>query len=180
MRRLPAFVIAALGAVACGSGATTGGVGADAAAAAAAVDGAAGGDGAAPVDAGSATGPGSCGAPRTVPLGFAETPAAATTVGLLDVTTVTCRPASTTSLPEAVYRLELATPTKVAVKGSDRSGSGIGVQVRMESCTGASVACDWAGNGVLERTYDLPAGSWLFVVERGAAAGPFAFSLSAP
>lgn len=119
--------------------------------------------------------PGTCLAPTDITLDFTA-PADATTKDSLDVTTLTCSN-QVAGLPEVVYRLVLAAPTTVKLTGSDKSGSGIGVQVRQDSCTGTSVGCDWQGNGVLDRTYPLTAGTWVFVVERKAA-GPFALTIS--
>lgn len=116
-----------------------------------------------------------CLAPQDITLGFSA-PADASTKSLLDAVAISCGKPDTA---EAVYRLTLTQPTTVRVQANDRSGSGIGVQVVANTCTGASVGCTFQANGVFDRTYPLPAGTWLFIVER-APAGPFSFSVGTP
>ena len=123
------------------------------------------------VDAPSAGGAGSCVSPGDIAVGFHDV---RSTASDLDATALTCH--ASPSLPEAVYRLVVAQPTHVMLSGSDQSGSGIGAQVRADSCTGTSVACDWAANGVLSRGIDLPAGTWVIVVERNPA-GMYTFGV---
>lgn len=115
---------------------------------------------------------GNCLAPRSMTMPFAVD-TVESTAGQLDTTSVAC--GAPASVPERVYRLVLTQPTSVTVNAGDRSGQGIGVQVRQDSCTGTSVGCDWSSNGVLARTYALPAGTWLFIVERNPA-GLFTFT----
>ena len=131
-----------------------------------------GGGGAGSAD-GGGTGVGSCLTPTDIALPFAE--AAGSTSCALDITSLSC--SKEASLPEVVYRLDLATETALTITASDESGQGVGVQVLMDSCQGTSVACEWASNGNVERSLTLPAGSWLFVVERNPA-GSFSFALA--
>jgi len=109
-----------------------------------------------------------------ITLGFQE-PAAASTAQQLDITMPSCVPGA--SLPESVYELRLDQATTVHITASDRSGQGVGVQVRADSCTGTSVACDWADNGVIDRNLALPSGTWILIVERSPA-GPFGFAVT--
>lgn len=125
-------------------------------------------------DSGSSSGNGSCAAPKAITLPFSET--AGSTAVALDTTSVAC--GAPASLSEAVYRLELANDTAVKVSANDKSGQGIGVQVREDSCTGTSVECGWQSNGVYDKTLPLPAGTWFFVVERNPE-GAFTFAASA-
>lgn len=125
-------------------------------------------------DTGSSSGNGSCAAPKTITLSFSET--AGSTAVALDTTSVAC--GAPASLSEAVYRLELANDTAVKITANDKSGQGIGVQVREDSCTGTSVECGWQSNGVYDKTLPLPAGTWLFVVERNPE-GAFSFAVEA-
>lgn len=130
------------------------------------------------MDGGGGEGSSTCLSPHAVTLPFA-TDDAASTATLLDVAVMTCNTQTEKAFPEAVYRLVLDAPTKVAITASDRSGSGVGVQVRDGSCTGTSVSCDWDNGGNVKRTLDLPAGTWLFLVERSPA-GRFSFALATP
>jgi hypothetical protein len=125
-------------------------------------------------DTGTPSGNGSCVAPKTVTLPYSET--AGSTAVALDTTSVAC--GAPASLSEAVYRLELANDTAVKVTANDKSGQGIGVQVREDSCTGTSVECGWQSNGIYDQTLPLPAGTWFFVVERSPE-GAFSFALAA-
>lgn len=118
--------------------------------------------------------PGSCAAPRAVTLPFSEP--SGSTSGALDGTSVAC--GAPASLPEAVYRVVLANDTAVKITANDESGQGIGIQVREDSCTGTSVECTWQANGSYGKTLPLPAGTWLFIVERNPA-GAFSFELEA-
>lgn len=122
-------------------------------------------------DAGGAVG--SCLAPEDITLPFAIASGQASTASLLDVTQLTC---SNETLPEAVFRLVLAQAKTVTATAGDASGQGVGIQVHKDTCTGTSVACDWKPNGSLSRSYSLPAGTWLFVLERKPA-GPFTLRL---
>ena len=169
-------VLAMVGPAACGSG-TTSSVGSEAGTPDAEPGEASTNDANAAADAATDTaladapnnpsGAGSCLTPRAITLPFAVD-TVATTIGQLDTTSVAC--GAPAAVPELVYRLVLSQPASVTVNASDRSGQGIGVQVRQDSCTGASVGCDWSSNGVLARTYpSLPAGTWLFIVERNPA-----------
>lgn len=119
------------------------------------------------------TGVGSCLTPVDIDLPFEE--AAGSTARALDVTALDCSPE--TSLPEVVYRLDLAEDTALTITASDESGQGVGVEVLMDSCQGTSVACEWASNGNVDRSLTLPAGSWLFVVERNPA-GNFSLAVA--
>lgn len=125
-------------------------------------------------DTGTPAANGSCSAPKAITLAFAET--AGSTAVALDTTSVAC--GAPASLSEAVYRLELANDTAVKITANDESGQGIGVQVREDSCTGTSVECGWQANGVYDKTLPLPAGTWLFVVERSPE-GAFSFAIEA-
>lgn len=125
-------------------------------------------------DTGTSSGNGSCAAPEVITLPYSET--AGSTAVALDTTSVAC--GAPASLSEAVYRLELANDTAVKVTANDESGQGIGVQVREDSCTGTSVECGWQSNGVYDKTLPLPAGTWLFVVERNPE-GAFSFAVEA-
>lgn len=77
-----------------------------------------------------------------------------------------------------MYRVVLANDTAVKITANDESGQGIGVQVREDSRTGTSVECGWQPTGIYAKTVPLPAGTWLFVVERRPE-GSFSFELEA-
>jgi hypothetical protein len=116
---------------------------------------------------------GSCVTPKTIGLPFSET--TGSTAIALDATSVGC--GAPASLSEAVYRLVLANDAAVKVTANDQSGQGIGVQVREGSCAGTSVECTWEPNGNYDKTLPLPAGSWLFVVERSPE-GSYMFAIA--
>ncbi|MDB4960196.1 MAG: hypothetical protein JWP01_195 [Myxococcales bacterium] len=121
----------------------------------------------------STPGDGTCLAPQPISLGFTAT-AGASTAQQLDIAMPECVPGL--SLSESVYALRLSDPTSVHITASDRSGQGVAVQVRSDTCSGASVACDWADNGAIDRNLSLPAGTWVYIVERRPA-GPFTFAV---
>jgi len=121
----------------------------------------------------SSAGDGTCLSPRDVVVGF-HTDAMASTASNLDVTKLSCH--QTPTVPEAVFRLTVSQTTHVVMSGNDESGAGIGAEVRVDSCTGTSVACEWEPNGNLSRTIDLPAGTWIIAVERSPA-GRYSFGL---
>lgn len=131
------------------------------------------GSGSGSTSTGSAMGTGSCLSPRDVSLGFTAD-ASATTADQLDTATLDCN--TNGSQPEVVYRLTLSAMTTVHLTAGDHSGQGVGVSVRQDSCDGQSVGCDFASNGVLDRSYPLPAGVWVFVVERNPP-GPFTLTV---
>jgi hypothetical protein len=95
------------------------------------------------------------------------------TAAAQDITDLSC---NADSLPEVAYRLVLASEQTVTWRANDSSGQGVGVEVFMDDCNGTSLWCDWAANGIVDRTLVLPAGTWFFVLERKPA-GPYDFSI---
>jgi len=121
-----------------------------------------------------AVGSGTCLGPAVVSLGF-QTDASASTASQLDTTMVICAPVA--NVPEVVYQLVLSQATTVHITASDRSGQGIGFQVRSNDCMGTSVRCSWSNAGNIDETLALPLGTWVFIVERNPA-GAFAFGIA--
>jgi hypothetical protein len=114
---------------------------------------------------------GSCPTPVDITLPYQEQ--VGDTASAQDITDLSC---NADSLPEAAYRLVLASEQTVTWRANDSSGQGVGVEVFMDDCNGTSLWCDWAANGIVDRTLVLPAGTWFFVLERKPA-GPYDFSI---
>lgn len=107
---------------------------------------------------------GSCASPLDITLPYRR-PTASPTVPHGDATALSCATAS--GLGEAALRVTLTAAKTVHVTGNDLSGQGLGVEIRSGSdCTGASKQCIWKSTGVLDEMVDLPAGTFVFVVER--------------
>ncbi len=114
---------------------------------------------------------GTCPTPVDITLPYQEQ--AGDTAASADITDLSC---NADALPEVAYRLVLATEETVNWRANDSSGQGVGVEVFMDDCNGTSLWCDWAANGIVDRTLVLPAGTWFFVLERKPA-GPYDFAI---
>ncbi len=117
-------------------------------------------------------GDGSCASPFAISLPFEQTGVDST--GGSDDVASTCEPVP---LPEAVFRIGLATEHTVTVTATADSGDGISLEIRAEDCTGTLVGCVWQADGGIEQVLTLPAGSWVFIVQRSPA-GSFDFSVT--
>jgi hypothetical protein len=117
-------------------------------------------------------GAGSCASPIDITLPFSVADLGDSSAAL-DGTAPPCSPEP---LPEVVYRLTLAAETTVTITANDNSGQGVGVHVQAADCMGMGAACEWASNGIVDRELTLPAGVWVFVVERRPA-GSYDFAV---
>jgi hypothetical protein len=117
-------------------------------------------------------GDGSCGSPFDISLPFEQTGVDST--GGSDDVTSTCEPIP---VPETVFRIGFATEHTVTVTAAADSGDGISLEIRAEDCSGTLVGCVWQADGGIEQVLTLPAGSWVFIVQRSPA-GSFDFSVT--